>query len=501
VVNALVRKGIEALKSLAIKAATVLAIATTLGTTPASARSRKAPPAAPAPVVPTPQVTSAVVPLTTKLAIAAFYQSRPATRIWFKPGAGEAVSELVSVLKRAQLDGLAIAPVLAAETEAAVSRAKTGDPAAQAAAEGLLSAGWALYAQALKKPVAGVEFGDATLAPRIPNADQVLLQAKSAPSLQQHIRSIASVNPIYAQLRDAAWTQMQAGGTAVDPRLQANLERARILPASGRFIIVDAATARLWMYEDGRIVDSMKVIVGMRQTPTPMIASTMSYTTLNPYWNIPTDVTKRVVAPLVVKRGTKYLKSARYEVASDWTDAATVVPPDDIDWKAIADGSKEVRIRQLPGATNMMGKYKFGFPNQQGIYLHDTPRKDLFDRARRNNSLGCVRVEDAKRLATWLMGSEPVAPSTDPEQHVRLPKGVPVYITYLTAHADAGQLTFADDVYGLDPTPEPQLAAAPEPTPSVTAAATPPATKIPAATTPDSAAKLPGATKPSSDGL
>jgi murein L,D-transpeptidase YcbB/YkuD len=369
--------------------------------------------------------------------------------------------ELIAILKRAQLDGLAIAPVLAAEAEAAVARASSSDPTAEAAAEGLLSAAWTLYVQTLNRPVAGVEVGDKALVPRVPNADQLLLQADNAPSLQQHLRTVASVNPIYAQLRDAAWAQMQAGGTAADPRLQANLERARILPASGRFVIVDAATARLRMYDNGKIVDSMKVIVGLRTSPTPMIASTMSYTTLNPYWNIPTDVTKRVVAPIVLKRGTRYLKSARYEVASDWTDAATIVPPDAVDWNAVADGSKDVRIRQLPGANNMMGKYKFAFPNHQGIYLHDTPNRGLFEKAKRNFSLGCVRVEDAKRLATWLMGQEPVAPSTDPEQHLRLPQGVPIYITYFTAQIDAGQLTFVDDVYGLDGAPAAQLAAAP----------------------------------------
>jgi murein L,D-transpeptidase YcbB/YkuD len=215
------------------------------------------------------------------------------------------------------------------------------------------------------------------------------------------------------------------------------------------------------MYDRGQVVGSMKVIVGLRNSPTPMIASTISYTTLNPYWNIPTDVTKRVVAPIVVKRGTKYLKSARYEVASDWTDAASVLPPDEIDWKAVANGSNEIRIRQLPGPNNMMGKYKFAFPNQQGIYLHDTPNKGLFDKAKRNFSLGCVRVEDSKRLATWLMGEEPVAPSADPEQHLRLSKSVPIYITYITAHLDAGQLAFAEDVYGLDGSPSTQLAAAP----------------------------------------
>ena len=445
---------------LGIRTAIGLALAASLAASPASARPRKAKVAAPAPMPPPPQVTSAVVPLTTSAAISAFYQVRPTSRIWFKPSAGDAPSDLVAILKRARLDGLAIAPVLVAETEAAIARAKTGDPAAKAAAEGLLSAAWVLYVQTLKKPIAGIEYGDKATAPKVPDAERVLLQADSAPALQQHLRSVASVNPIYAQLRDAAWAQIDAG-TAVDPRLQSNLERARILPASGRFIIVDAATARLWMFEDGRIVDSMKVIVGRSDTQTPMIASTIYFATFNPYWNIPTDVTKRVHAPKLVKLGAKYLKAKGFEATSGWTDDAAVVPAEEIDWKAVADGSKEVRIRQLPGNNNMMGHYKFSFPNDQGIYLHDTPMKGLFKKDRRTESLGCVRVEDAKRLAHWLMGREPVAPSTDPEQHVRLDKPVQVFITYLTAHVDDGALSFADDIYGLDPTPEAQLATAP----------------------------------------
>jgi L,D-transpeptidase YcbB len=161
------------------------------------------------------------------------------------------------------------------------------------------------------------------------------------------------------------------------------------------------------------------------------------------------------------------LKAARYEVASDWTDSATVVPADTIDWKAVAAGDKEVRIRQLPGSGNMMGQIKFSFANDYGIYLHDTPLKGLFAKDRRTLSLGCVRVEDAKRLGRWLLQAEPTAPSDGPEQHVKLPKPVPIYLTYLTAHADSGQIAFADDVYGLDGAPEIKLATA-APTPAAT---------------------------------
>jgi murein L,D-transpeptidase YcbB/YkuD len=109
-----------------------------------------------------------------------------------------------------------------------------------------------------------------------------------------------------------------------------------------------------------------------------------------------------------------------------------------------------VKVRQLPGATNSMGTVKFPFANGEGIYLHDTPDKDLFAQAQRTLSNGCVRLEDAPRLARWLMGSDPHAAGPAPEQTVRLPRGVPIYITYLTASPSGGDLTYLDDVYGRD---------------------------------------------------
>ena len=108
------------------------------------------------------------------------------------------------------------------------------------------------------------------------------------------------------------------------------------------------------------------------------------------------------------------------------------------------------KIRQLPGATNSMGVVKFPFANGEGIYLHDTPDKDLFKQSQRTLSNGCVRLEDAPRLARWLMGADPRSAGPTPEQHVRLPRGVPIYITYLTASPKGESLSYVDDVYGRD---------------------------------------------------
>jgi murein L,D-transpeptidase YcbB/YkuD len=107
-------------------------------------------------------------------------------------------------------------------------------------------------------------------------------------------------------------------------------------------------------------------------------------------------------------------------------------------------------MRQKPGGTNSMGKMKFPFPNKEGIFLHDTPTREYFALANRNKSNGCIRVEDYRRLATWAFGRDVAATSTEPEQHLQLPKGVPVYATYLTMVPGAtGMESFADR-YGWD---------------------------------------------------
>jgi murein L,D-transpeptidase YcbB/YkuD len=213
---------------------------------------------------------------------------------------------------------------------------------------------------------------------------------------------------------------------------------------------VDAAAQKLFMVEDGRVVDSMKVVVGKPTSPTPMIASMIHYATLNPYWNVPADLSQKLIAPRVLEQGIGYLKQHRYEVLSGFEDDAQPVDPATIDWKAVAAGETAVRVRQLPGSNNAMGKVKFSFPNSAGIYLHDTNDKSLFAKDERTLSNGCVRLEDAERLGQWFFGNMPQPASDSPEQHMRLPQGVPVYLTYLTAQASGGQIAFVDDVYGRD---------------------------------------------------
>lgn len=233
------------------------------------------------------------------------------------------------------------------------------------------------------------------------------------------------------------------------PLLRLNLERARALPSPWtRHVVVNAASAQLTYYEDGEEAGSMKVVVGTPETPTPMLAGMVRYATLNPYWNVPVDLAQRNIAPAVLKGAS--LKEMGYEVLSDWSANARLLHPDSVDWQAVADGQQSIRLRKLPSKDNAMGEVKFMFPNDLGIYLHDTPARQLFEHDARQFSNGCVRLEDADRLGEWLFGESLEASSDQPEEHRPLPRPVPVYLTYLTAAPESGTIAYMDDVYGRD---------------------------------------------------
>jgi len=234
-----------------------------------------------------------------------------------------------------------------------------------------------------------------------------------------------------------------------------NMERARRLPAPGelkRHIIVDAGSAMVLMYDHDKLIGSMRAAVGAKDTQTPMMAALIRYANVNPYWNIPQSLQVKLIAPRVLEQGLKYLTDRHDQVfASNASGNANPIDPATVDWQAVKDGTLTLRMRQGPGGGNSMGKIKFMMPNKFGIYLHDTPDKSVFDVDQRWISNGCIRLQDAPRLAAWLFGAMPKGRDPDVEERVELPEPVPVFVTYLTVEATPDGIKFRADPYGRDP--------------------------------------------------
>ena len=99
------------------------------------------------------------------------------------------------------------------------------------------------------------------------------------------------------------------------------------------------------------------------------------------------------------------------------------------------------------------------FPNSYSIYLHDTPSKGLFERNQRDFSHGCIRVDNPRKLVSYILRKdkawkeEKITKLLDKnkEYGIRIKPTVPVYIAYFTAWVDNdGNLNFRNDVYDLD---------------------------------------------------
>ncbi len=260
----------------------------------------------------------------------------------------------------------------------------------------------------------------------------------------------------------ATIASLNAGAEHYERRIAINMERAWRLPATNafdRYVLVDSGAAEAYLWDRDRVADSMKVIVGTAKTKTPMMAVLMRNAKANPYWNVPPELIRSLTATRIQQQGLSYLDQFHYEVLANWNADAPPIDPKTVNWRAIASGrtAPTIRVRQLPGPWNSMGEMKFEMPNDYGIYLHDTPNKELFAQDDRWLSNGCVRLEDYRRFATWVFGRAPQVDSSL-EQVIELPKPVPVYMTYLTVEPGEGNgILFRADPYGFDALAMPQM--------------------------------------------
>jgi murein L,D-transpeptidase YcbB/YkuD len=380
-----------------------------------------------------------------------------ATPQWIADGDERAALRLIELLETSGLDGLDPRNFKIKALKRAVRAAGSGNAGAVAKANALLDRALVAYATALRQaPTSDWIINDQEVVTSGPSPTALLRKAATAPSLATWIDAMPFMHHSYSGLRAALEQAEASGDSRSADLLRLNLQRARFLPTDGRYVLVNIAAQRLYMYEDGQIVDEMKVVVGKQKNPTPMMAATIKFTALNPYWYVPPDLTAERIAPYVVKEGVGYLRRHGYVVLSDWGKNPEPIDPESIDWQAVADGRTNIWVRQNPGPHNSMGRMKFMFPNAQGIYLHDTPNKELLNEDARLFSGGCVRLEDASRLAQWLHGKPLDPKGAGTEQAINLDQPVPVYLAYLTAVPTGSEVHYFNDIYGKD---QSQLAA------------------------------------------
>ena len=249
----------------------------------------------------------------------------------------------------------------------------------------------------------------------------------------------------------------------VTPQMRAallalNIQRLRLLPDDmHNGIMVNIPNYSLTYYNNGNKILSSRVIVGRPDRKTPLMRSALNNVVLNPPWNVPTTLVRQDIIPKV-KQDPSYLYKHGYTLLSGWSADAEVIDPSMIDWSMVSASSFPYRVRQAPGNTNSLGRYKFNMPSSDAIYLHDTPNHGLFQRDIRALSSGCVRVNKASELAGLLLQDAGWNDSRISDQlkqgdtrYVPIRHRIPVNLYYLTAWvADDGKPQFRTDIYNYD---------------------------------------------------
>ncbi len=242
--------------------------------------------------------------------------------------------------------------------------------------------------------------------------------------------------------------------------LRLTLERWRWLPHNFAEppIIVNIPEFILRAYNaTGKQALTMRVVVGRAlRTETPVLEEHMKYLIFWPYWNVPPSILRGEIIPKIMK-DPAYIQKNNFEVT---TYSGQVITDGIVSEDVLAQlRAGKLMVRQKPGPRNALGLIKFIFPNDQNIYLHSTPAQSLFSESRRDFSHGCIRVEDPKALAEWVLRNNPgwtrerieAAFKAQKEQQVNLAKEIPVLIVYGTAIAkEDGQVYFFDDLYRYD---------------------------------------------------
>lgn len=391
--------------------------------------------------------------------VRAFYEHRGHRPAWTRDGHPTAAAR-EALLALARLDEHGLDPGRYAPPQADLGGARLEDPVAF---ELQLSDAWLTAASHLVQGVVDPTTLHSTWSfePRTVDRAAALQQGLDRDAAGAALLALAPRHPEYAALQGALRALRAEAGRRVDPRIEAvrvGLERWRWLPEplGERHVRVNIAAFEVALYEGGAPAVTMRAVVGKRYRKTPMFGTTITHVTINPHWLAPTKLAVNDLLPEILRDpGMLERKGFRVLRARD----RTAVDPSAVPWAELGPRRFPYLLWQDPGPTNSLGRFKLEMPNDYDIFLHDTPKRHLFEKERRTYSSGCVRMEQPRELALALLRGHPkwTASWLDAALHdgrelsIALPVPVPAYFLYFTAWVDdAGGLQVREDVYGWD---------------------------------------------------
>jgi L,D-transpeptidase YcbB len=237
---------------------------------------------------------------------------------------------------------------------------------------------------------------------------------------------------------------------ATAERLQNNVFRFE-----RRYVVVNIPGAIAEAVSNGRVERRHLAVVGKKERQSPVISARISSVNLNPHWTVPNSIIQKDVVK-ALKTDPAYLNKNNLRTLNFKGEE---VDPNSVNWAFKTHPG--FLLRQDPGPQNALGQIKIDMPNVEAVYMHDTPKKELFARDVRFHSSGCARIADVRDLAIWLLADQGIDRAqidrdieAGQRTEIKLKRHVPVAWVYLTGYADGqGRMQFREDIYGLD-TPE-----------------------------------------------
>lgn len=241
-------------------------------------------------------------------------------------------------------------------------------------------------------------------------------------------------------------------------QLKLNLQRVQALMhgIEDRYVLVNVPAFQLEAVDKYEVQLRHRVIVGRPQRQTPDVRAMIKALNFFPYWRVPDSVATLDLVPRL-KQEPGYLADEGIRVYNGVNGPE--LNPATVDWSAPQVAS--YKFKQDPGDKNALGLLRIDMSNEFGVYMHDTPMKNLFGQQSRPFSAGCVRVQNVFDLGDWIAHNEPGweqpgrvrdTLAAGQPMELKLMHPIPVYFAYFTAWAEPsnGRVEFRPDIYGRD---------------------------------------------------
>jgi murein L,D-transpeptidase YcbB/YkuD len=256
-------------------------------------------------------------------------------------------------------------------------------------------------------------------------------------------------------VREATLKALNVSAEGRLTQLKTNVARLRAFTGSlgSRFVMCNIPATLIEAVENGVAVSRHAAVVGKPDRPSPDILSKIVEINFNPFWTVPVSIVRKDLIPKMQEQ-PDYLSKYHIRI---FDPGGRELEPRQVNW--YSEEAVHYRFKQDPGDFNSLGSIRINFPSAHGVYMHDTPLKNLFGDDFRFHSSGCVRVQNVRELVIWLLGGQPGWSRADIEQVIkagdrkdaRIAKQVPLYWVYVTAWATSdGIVQFRDDVYNRD---------------------------------------------------